>query len=120
MESKGVAVEGNTIDGAKYGGIFVIGSGHDIRANILRNLNLAQCPESGPQFGCNYPTVPRLLEAGIYLAAGGTRPSPAKANRVTDNRIEGHKMSARCVVLAPEIRKLDNFVERNKCEDSRQ
>lgn len=116
MESEEVVVAGNTIDGAKFGGIFVIGTRHRISENILVNLNLAHCNQSGAAYGClYYPEEPLLLRSGIYLGRGAARPAPARDNVVEYNRISGYGMSGRCVAAAPGVRLSANHLEWNEC-----
>jgi hypothetical protein len=116
MQSEAVTVSGNTIDGAKFGGIFLIGSRHHVTGNILRRLNLAHCNESGANYGCLYdPGEPDLLRAGIYLGKGAARPAPARDNVVDGNRVSGYGMDRHCVVAAPGVALAANTVERNRC-----
>jgi hypothetical protein len=112
MHSRNVRVTGNRIDGARYGGIFVIGEGHTIADNQLTDLNTARC---GP---CYYlPDQPDMLRSGIYLAKGVSRSSPARANRIEENLITGFGMDRRCVVSAPGIPPDWNVVRGNVCRD---
>jgi parallel beta-helix repeat protein len=116
MQSEEVVVSGNTIDGAKFGGIFVIGSRNRIAGNILRNLNLARCNESGAKYGClYYPAEPDMLRSGIYLGKGAARPAPASDNLVESNQVSGFGMDRWCVAAAPGISLAANRVERNRC-----
>lgn len=116
MQSEEIRIVGNTIDGAKYGGIFVIGHNHTISGNTLRNLNLAHCNESGEKFGCYYrPEEPDLLQAGIYLGQGAERPAVARGVLVEDNDISGFQMSARCVMTAPRVSAAENQIRGNRC-----
>jgi hypothetical protein len=116
MQSEDVTIRKNTIDGAKFGGIFVIGSRHRITENVLRNLNQARCNESGAKYGClYYPEEPDLLRSGIYLGRGAGRPAPARGNIVEDNQVSGHGMTHHCVAAAPGVRLSANRVERNQC-----
>ncbi len=81
MQSEEVTVARNVIDGAKFGGIFVLGSRNRILGNVLRNLNLAHCNDSGAKYGClYYSTEPDLLRSGIYLGSHAARPAPARGN----------------------------------------
>ena len=118
MQSENVAVGENVIDGAKFGGIFVIGTGHRILRNHLRNLNLAHCNDSGDRFGClYYPREPELLRAGIYLGRGAHRPAIARNNIVEDNEISGYNMNSRCIAAAPGVSLKANTIRRNRCRD---
>ena len=115
MQSRNIAIIGNTIDGANYGGIFIIGSGHRIAANELRRLNLAHCDDSKP--ACQIPGQPHLLDSGIYLAAGAARPAPAVENQIERNSISGFRMRAHCFGYAPGISAAKNSIEGNRCAD---
>ncbi|HSW48796.1 MAG TPA: right-handed parallel beta-helix repeat-containing protein [Bryobacteraceae bacterium] len=117
MQSEGILISQNTIDGAKFGGIFVIGSRNRITENSLRNLNLARCNESGAKYGClYYPEEPDLLRSGIYLGKGAHRPAPARGNLVEANEVSGYGMDGRCIAAAPGVSLAANRVENNRCE----
>jgi len=112
MQSDGITISGNTIDGAMYGGIFVIGSGNKILRNRLLNLNTAKCDN------CFYvASEPDMLRSGIYIGRGAERPAIARGNVIEGNEISGYRMRARCVGIAPGVAKAENRVGRNRCED---
>jgi hypothetical protein len=118
MQSEEVTVARNVIDGAKFGGIFVIGSGNTIAGNKLTRLNLAGCNESGAKFGClYYPNEPDLLRSGIYLGRGAGRPAAARNNTIRDNQVSGHGIKTRCVVAGPGVALRENKVEGNRCSE---
>jgi hypothetical protein len=118
MQSEEVTVARNVIDGAKFGGIFVIGSRNTITGNKLLRLNLAGCNESGAKFGClYYPNEPDLLRSGIYLGRGAARPAIARNNTIRDNQISGHRMKTSCVVAGPGVSLKENKVEGNRCSE---
>jgi hypothetical protein len=118
MEPVNVTIAGNVIDGTKFGGIFVIGSGHRVTGNRLTNLNKAGCHESGTRFGClSFPAEPDLLRTGIYLGSGGERPAVTRDNVVKGNEISGHGMSKNCIGFAPGVRPAENRVGDNQCRD---
>jgi hypothetical protein len=81
MQSSFIRVEGNVIDGAGFGGIFVIGHDNVVRHNRLLNLN--RRPQGDP-----------VLRSGIYLGDRAERPAPAQRNVIEDNQITG---AALCV-----------------------
>ncbi len=110
MQSRGIRIVGNTIDSAKYGGIFVIGTGHTIARNRLLNLNTSRCDKCWEA-----PGQPGMLESGIYLGLRAERPGPAKGNAVEDNEITGFRMKSRCVGTAPGAG--PNTVRGNRCRD---
>jgi len=76
MQTSNIRVEGNTIDGAGFGGIFVIGGPNIVAGNRL--LNLARRHEGDP-----------LLKSGIYLGDRAERPAPARGNVIERNTITG-------------------------------
>lgn len=118
MQSEAIQVVENEIDGAVFGGIFAIGSGHRILRNRLRNLNLARCERDKP--GCLFwPDEPDLLSAGIYLGRRAERPAVTRNNLIRDNEIEGYGMGRNCVAAAPGVALGDNRVGANRCGDAR-
>jgi hypothetical protein len=120
MQSRNVRITGNSIDGAVFSGIFVIGSGNTISGNHLRRLNLAHCNEPGP-FNCLYsPTEPNLLRSGIYLAPGGQRPDPAQGNTIENNTLSGFGIAQHCIVAAPGVSLKANTLRNNDCSDEAQ
>jgi len=113
MQSAGITIADNTINGAAYGGIFVIGSGNRVLRNHLLNLNTSKCLD------CVYrPDEPDMLRSGIYLGRGAERPAPARANLIEDNEISGFRMRERCIGVAPGVSKSANMVARNRCSDA--
>lgn len=119
MRSEGIRVTENVIDGAKFGGIFVIGQGHTITGNRLINLNTAGCNESAASFGCShFPGEPDLLQSGIYLGRRAERPAPASDNLIDGNLISGHKMASRCIGFAPDVSRTANRIGSNQCLDA--
>ena len=112
MQSDGVRIAGNEIDGAVFGGIFVIGSKNLISRNRLHRLNLAHCPNQTAV--CSYaPDQPDLLRSGIYLGAGAERAAPAHANVIEGNDISG--FGVKCVAAAPGVALAANTVAGNTC-----
>ena len=113
MQSVEISVTGNQIDGAVYGGVFVIGSGHRILRNRLRNLNLARCQASKP--GCIYwPDEPDLLSSGIYLGRRAERPAVTKDNLIRDNEIAG--FGIKCIAAAPGVSLKASQIGGNRCQ----
>lgn len=111
MRSENIVVTGNVIEGAKYGGIFVIGRGHTITGNLLRELNQARCDD------CQYfEGEPDLLHSGIYLGRRAERPDPAAGNRIEGNTITGYKMNRRCIGAAPGVSLAANTIRANTCK----
>jgi len=117
MNSEEIVIAENLIDGAKFGGIFVIGRGNRVEGNQLTNLNIAGCNESATKFGCIYlADEPELLQSGIYLGRRAERPAPATGNIIRGNRISGHRMASRCVASAPGVS--GKLIAANRCADS--
>jgi hypothetical protein len=111
MRSENIVVTGNVIEGAKYGGIFLIGRGHTITGNRLRELNQARCDN------CQYfEGEPDLLHSGIYLGRRAERPDPAAGNRIEGNIITGYKMDRRCIGAAPGVSLASNTIRANTCK----
>jgi Right handed beta helix region len=119
MQSQNILVEENELDGMKFGGIFVIGTGHRILRNRMRRLNTAHCNENRQQFGCSVLGEPDVLETGIYLGSHAERPAPARNNRIEGNTISGWKMKTRCIQAAPGVKLADNAIKGNVCSDER-
>ena len=118
MRSQNIIVAGNTLDGMKFGGIFVLGSGHRILNNRMTRLNRAHCNETHAKFGClAIAGEPGFLESGIYLAKGGARPAPARNIIIQNNAIGGYKMSSHCIESAPAVKMSENTIKNNTCTD---
>lgn len=116
MQSIGIRITRNAIDGTKFGGIFVIGSGHVIAHNWLRNLNLAACDGTNANYGClSFPGEPHLLRSGIYFGKGAERPAPASGNTVIDNHISGRKLQ--CIGAAPSVLLSEQRIGYNTCQE---
>jgi hypothetical protein len=117
MRSENIEIAGNHIDGTKYGGLFLIGSGHHIVGNNFEHLNLAHCNEN-KIFSCIYKSdEPEMLESGIYFGRGGTRPADTRANVIRENRISGYQMKSRCIASAPGVKLAQNTIAGNQCAD---
>ena len=118
MRSQNVEIRGNVIDGTKFGGLFLVGSGHRVIGNSFLHLNTAQCNENAKQFGCIYKAdEPKMLESGIYLSKGFEQMGPVRGNVIRDNKISGHKMKSRCIAAGPGVRPGENSIGPNECED---
>jgi hypothetical protein len=101
MQSEGITIADNTIDGGLYGGIFVIGTDNKVLRNTLRNLNTS------------HSVTPELLRSGIYLGARAERPSVARGNWIEGNVISGFEI--KCIAADPGVSLAENRVERNQC-----
>lgn len=118
MRSENIEILNNHIDGTKFGGLFLIGSGHRVIGNVFTHLNEAQCNENARIFGCIFKSnEPEMLEAGIYLGRGAERPAETRGNLIRGNLISGHQMKTRCIIFAPGLAKAANQVEQNRCAD---
>jgi parallel beta-helix repeat protein len=118
MESRNVVISGNTIDGAMFGGIFIIGTGNTVTHNRLYHINIAHCPDMAALYGCFLgPDEPDILRTGIYLGRGAHRPDIARNNIIEDNFISGFGMGAHCLGVAPGVSLDKNRVARNECSD---
>jgi len=105
MQSRNIRIADNVIDGAGFGGIFAIGTGHWIARNRLLNLNTN-----------HHPSEPDILRSGIYLGDGAARPAPARGNVIERNEITGFEMATRCIGLAPGIKPGWNTIRGNVCQ----
>jgi hypothetical protein len=118
VRSQNIEIEGNRFEGMKFGGLFLMGSGHRVIGNQFLNLNTAGCNESMPQIACVYKIdEPEMLETGIYLGRGVARMEETQGNIVRDNKISGHKMAKRCIHQGPGVDPKSNIIERNDCAD---
>jgi hypothetical protein len=118
MQSEQVRMIGNVIDGAKFGGIFIVGRGHTIESNQLLRLNMAGCNESHSKFGCIYNAKePDVLQTGIYLGNKAERSEVSRENVIKNNIITGFKMATRCIAAAPGVDLKQNKVEGNVCKN---
>lgn len=116
--SNNIEIRGNLIDGSKFGGLFLMGSGNRILENRFLRLNLAGCNESAAKFPCIYKTdEPEMLETGIYLGRGVARREETRGNVIRGNQISGHGMKARCVGFGPGVARALNTVDGNTCSD---
>jgi hypothetical protein len=126
MRSEHITIADNTIDGAKFGGIFLIGSEHTVIRNTLLNLNLAHCNENRAQYGCvAIQGEPDVLQAGIYLGRiaaewAQKRADASRGHVIRDNRITGYKMDQRCILAAPGVSLKESTIENNTCRDTSQ
>jgi hypothetical protein len=119
MQPVNVRITGNLIDGAGFGGLFLIGSGHTVSGNRFLGLNRNRCIGDMTQARCNYaPEQPDLLRSGIYLAGGAARPAPAAHNEITGNQISGFGTDKWCIEAAPGVKLAANRIAGNRCAGS--
>jgi hypothetical protein len=123
MKSEHITISDNTIDGAKFGGLFLIGSHHVVVRNHFLNLNQAHCNENAAKFGCvAIQGEPDVLRAGIYLGRiaaewAQKRGDASRDDVIRDNVMTGYKMSERCIMAAPGVSLKDSTIEHNRCAD---
>jgi hypothetical protein len=118
MRSENVEIRGHIIDGTKFGGLFLMGSGHRVTDNSFLHLNKAECNENAKQFGCIYKAdEPKMLESGIYLSRGVVRREEVRGNVIRGNEISGHKMKSRCIEVGPGVDLKQNSIGENTCQD---
>ncbi len=118
MQSEAISITQNVIEGMKFGGLFVIGSGHRISGNRFLRLNTAGCNENAARFGCShFAGEPDLLQTGIYLGRRAERPARTHGNTIEDNEIAGHGMRTRCVGAAPGVALSASTIRNNRCSD---
>jgi len=117
MRSENIVVEANQLDGMKFGGIFVIGTGHKILRNRMLHINTAHCNENRAKFGCSALGEPEVLETGIYLGSHAEHPAAARGNLIEGNTISGWKMKVRCIQAAPGVKLAENTIRKNVCTD---
>ncbi len=118
MRSQNIEITGNTFDGMKFGGLFLIGSGHTVSANRFLNLNTAGCNQN-PAIGCIYKAdEPEMLESGIYLGRGAEHSADTRGNTIRGNTISGHGMKTHCIEAAPGVALAANTIQGNQCSDS--
>jgi hypothetical protein len=119
MQPVNITITGNLIDGAGYGGIFLIGSGNVVSRNRLLQLNRDHCTGDMRQARCNFaPDQPALLHSGIYLGSGADRPAHTAGNLIEDNEISGFAIVHSCVAAAPGVSLAANSVRGNQCADT--
>ena len=115
---RNIELTGNVIDGTKYGGLFLMGSGHHVTGNRFNHLNTSKCPDSKAKFACVYAVEePKMLQAGIYLGRGVARMESVTGNIIRDNEFIGHRMKANCIVAGPGVSLASNTIGKNDCSD---
>jgi hypothetical protein len=116
MQSVGIRIEGNSFEGMRFGGIFVIGSGHLIQSNVWTRLQTGHCSDTAIQPGCTHiQAEPEMLRTGIYFGNGAERHAVTRGNRVEGNTIRGWRMDVRCIAYAPGVDSKDNHTSGNLC-----
>jgi len=103
--SSNVEISGNVVEGSKFGGLFLMGSGNRVIDNVLLGLNLA------------HGDAPEILVNGIYLGRGVARMEETTGNVIRGNRVVGYKMKTRCISFGPGVSHPANTLESNTCSD---
>lgn len=116
MRSRAILVSGNQIEGFGYGGIYLIGEGHEITNNRFVNVNRNHCSGDMRIPRCNYaPEEPDMLRSGVYLASHAARPAETKGNKILGNFISGFGMDHWCIRGGPSVRLDRNIIRGNRC-----
>ena len=119
FEPANVTVTGNLIDGAGYGGLYLLGSDQTITDNRFLGLNRNRCTSDRTKPRCDYSAGdPALLQSGIYLVAGAARPARTAHNRITGNEVAGFGMRKNCIKAAPGVSLAANTITGNRCLDA--
>ena len=118
MQSRNIRITGNTIDGALFGGIFIIGSGHTVTGNHLLHLNLAHCNDPGP-INCGYLPKRARSSAQRHLSRrrARTAPIPPKATPSRTTKSAGTACRAIASARRPGVSLTANTVAKNECSD---
>jgi hypothetical protein len=118
MNSTGVVVTGNTIEGFAYGGLFLIGGNNRIENNRFLDVNRAHCGVTPVSARCNYALdQPDLLRSGIYLSNNGGRATATKDNLIRSNVVTGFGMKQHCIAAGPGVTLAANTISANRCAD---
>lgn len=118
MDSTGVVVSGNTLQGFAYGAVFLAGSGNRVENNRFLDVNRAHCGVLPVSARCNYALdQPDLLRSGIYLSGNGGRATVTLNNVVRANVVTGFGMKQHCVAAGPGVLTSGNRIGVNTCSD---
>lgn len=116
MNSTGVVVTGNTLQGFAYGAVFLAGSNNRIEDNRFFDINRAHCGSTPVSAMCNYAQEqPDLLRSGIYLSGNGGRATATTGNVIRSNTVTGFGMSRHCIAAGPGVTVSENSVGTNHC-----
>ena len=120
MRSQNVIVKGNLIQGFGYGGVYLIGRGHEISGNRFIDINRNHCTGDMHVPLCNYaPDEPAMLRSGIYLAGHAARPAATQSNVIQHNQISGFGMDKWCLAAGPGLKLAANKIAANTCTGAR-
>lgn len=116
MRSENVIVKGNLIQGFGYGGVYLIGRGHQVTGNRFIDINRNRCTGDMHIAICAYaPDEPAMLRSGIYLAGHAARPADTQSNVIEHNQISGFGMDKWCVGAGPGVNLASNKIANNMC-----
>ncbi|HTW67046.1 MAG TPA: right-handed parallel beta-helix repeat-containing protein [Bryobacteraceae bacterium] len=120
MRSENVVVKGNLIQGFGYGGVYLIGRGHQIADNRFLEINRNHCTGDMHIAICAYaPDEPAMLRSGIYLASHAARPAETEGNVIEHNQISGFGMDKWCIGAGPGVKLKQNTIRDNTCTGTR-
>jgi hypothetical protein len=118
MNSTGVVVTGNTLQGFAYGAVFLAGSNNRIEDNQFLDINRAHCGSTPVSARCNYALEqPDLLRSGIYLSGNGGRATTTTGNVIRSNTVTGFGMTHHCIAAGPGASMSENAVDANDCRE---
>jgi hypothetical protein len=117
MESTGVVVKDNFLQGFAYGAVFLAGSHNRVENNRFLDMNRAHCGTAPVSARCNYAVAeqPDLLRSGIYLSGNGGRATATEQNVIRANEISGFGLKERCIAFGPGVREKSQIVHSNHC-----
>ena len=116
MRSQNVIVKGNLIQGFGYGGVYLIGRGHQITGNRFVDINRNHCTGDMHVAVCAYaPDEPAMLRSGIYLAGHAARPADTQSNVIEHNQVSGFGMDQWCIGGGPGVNLARNKIDNNTC-----
>jgi hypothetical protein len=119
MKSESITIRDNVFDGTRFGGIFLLGNGHKVLRNKLRNLNKWHCNEGTGGSPCPAGDGPeRLLEAGIFLGDKAHRIDSARQIVIEDNEISGFRMQSNCILSSKLVDMSSITVRNNHCTNT--
>ena len=118
MDSTGVTITGNTLQGFAYGALFLAGSRNKVEGNRFLDVNRAHCGSTPVSARCNYALdQPDLLRSGIYLSGNGGRVTRTEGNVIRSNVVTGFGIGSHCVSAGAGARLGDNVLSSNSCHD---
>jgi hypothetical protein len=118
VDSAGITITGNVLEGFAFGALFLAGSHNRIENNRFLDVNRTHCGTTPVNARCNYALdQPDLLRSGIYLSNNGGRVTETKDNTIRSNVISGFGMKDHCIAAGPGVLLSDNTISGNTCSD---